>query len=70
MPDCRKDVAGLLKNCKAAGNHIMSLEMSIAYMAETVAFRVPFSGKNPILRASLYSGGEMLMLRITRYTLK
>uniref|UniRef100_A0A915JV64 Uncharacterized protein n=1 Tax=Romanomermis culicivorax TaxID=13658 RepID=A0A915JV64_ROMCU len=64
MSNCRKDVHGLLKNRKAAGNHSVSLETSSAHLAETVAFKVPFSGKNLILRASSYSSREMSMLQM------
>uniref|UniRef100_A0A915L7L7 Uncharacterized protein n=1 Tax=Romanomermis culicivorax TaxID=13658 RepID=A0A915L7L7_ROMCU len=39
MSNCRNDVHGLLKNRKAAGNRSVSLEMSSAHMAETVAFK-------------------------------
>uniref|UniRef100_A0A915KUZ1 Uncharacterized protein n=1 Tax=Romanomermis culicivorax TaxID=13658 RepID=A0A915KUZ1_ROMCU len=40
MSDCRNDVDGLLKNRKAAMNPRVSLEMSSAHMAETVAFKL------------------------------
>uniref|UniRef100_A0A915KEU5 Uncharacterized protein n=1 Tax=Romanomermis culicivorax TaxID=13658 RepID=A0A915KEU5_ROMCU len=70
MSDCRNDVDGLLKNRKAAMNPRVSLEMSSAHMAETVAFKVRFLGKNLILRASSYSCGEMSMLPITQYASK
>uniref|UniRef100_A0A915KE85 Uncharacterized protein n=1 Tax=Romanomermis culicivorax TaxID=13658 RepID=A0A915KE85_ROMCU len=39
MSDCRNNVAGLLKNHKAAGNSSMSFETSSTHMAETVAFK-------------------------------
>uniref|UniRef100_A0A915HU74 Uncharacterized protein n=1 Tax=Romanomermis culicivorax TaxID=13658 RepID=A0A915HU74_ROMCU len=39
MSDCRNNVAGLLKNHKAAGNFSMSFETSSSHMAETVAFK-------------------------------
>uniref|UniRef100_A0A915IZM5 Uncharacterized protein n=1 Tax=Romanomermis culicivorax TaxID=13658 RepID=A0A915IZM5_ROMCU len=70
MSDCRNDVNGLLKNCRAAGNRSVSLDTSRAHMAEMVAFSVRFSGKKPILRASSYSGGEMSMFWIMRYASK
>uniref|UniRef100_A0A915JR98 Uncharacterized protein n=1 Tax=Romanomermis culicivorax TaxID=13658 RepID=A0A915JR98_ROMCU len=70
MIDCRNDVAGLLKYRRAAGNRSVSLETSSAHMAETVAFNVHFSGKNPILRASSYSGPEMPIFQITGYASK
>uniref|UniRef100_A0A915KE54 Uncharacterized protein n=1 Tax=Romanomermis culicivorax TaxID=13658 RepID=A0A915KE54_ROMCU len=66
----QNNVDGLLENRKAAGNLSLSLETSSAHMAETVAFRVRFSGKTFFLRASSYRGGEMSMLRITLYASK
>uniref|UniRef100_A0A915IE38 Uncharacterized protein n=1 Tax=Romanomermis culicivorax TaxID=13658 RepID=A0A915IE38_ROMCU len=39
-------------------------------MVERVAFKVCFSEKNPICRASSYSGREILMFRITWYASK
>uniref|UniRef100_A0A915KIS3 Uncharacterized protein n=1 Tax=Romanomermis culicivorax TaxID=13658 RepID=A0A915KIS3_ROMCU len=44
--------------------------MSSTHMAEMVAFKVCFLGKNPICRASSYRGGELSMFRITRYRSK
>uniref|UniRef100_A0A915L1A3 Uncharacterized protein n=1 Tax=Romanomermis culicivorax TaxID=13658 RepID=A0A915L1A3_ROMCU len=70
MSDCRNNVHGLLKNHKVAGNRSVSLETSSAHMGETVAFKVHFLGKNPILRASSYSSREMSMLRMRQYPSK
>uniref|UniRef100_A0A915HRK5 Uncharacterized protein n=1 Tax=Romanomermis culicivorax TaxID=13658 RepID=A0A915HRK5_ROMCU len=44
MSGCKYDEWWLLKKHSASGNLSLSREMSRAHMAETVAFRVHFSG--------------------------